>query len=53
MLAEFRHIRIELANLEQQVEDLIAQSKQIHEHEKQLEQEVVELKKQLQENGNK
>jgi hypothetical protein len=34
MVSEFRHIRMELANLEAQVEDLIAQSKQIHEHEK-------------------
>ena len=53
MVSEIRQIRIALANLEVQLEDFIAQSKQINEQKIKLEQEVAELKKQLQENGNK
>lgn len=53
MVSEIRQIRIALANLEVQLEDFIAQSKQINEQKIKLEQEVAELKKQLQENDNK
>lgn len=48
MVSEIRQIRIALANLEVQLEDFIAQSKQINEQKIKLE---AELKKKLEENG--
>ena len=51
MVSEIRQIRIALANLEVQLEDFIAQSKQINEQKIKLEQEVAELKKKLEENN--
>ena len=48
MVSEIRQIRIALANLEVQLEDFIAQSKQIHEQKIKLE---AELKKKLKESG--
>ena len=51
MVSEIRQIRIMLANLEVQLEDFIAQAKQMNEEKKKLEQELAELKKQ--DNGNK
>ena len=51
MVSEIRQIRIALANLEVQLEDFIAQSKQMHEQKIKLEQENAELKKKLEENG--
>lgn len=50
MVSEIRQIRIALANLEIQLEDFIAQSKQIHEQKIKLEQENAEFKKKLEEN---
>lgn len=47
MVSEIRQIRIALANLEVQLEDFIAQSKQINEQKIKLEQENAELKKKL------
>ena len=51
MVSEIRQIRIALANLEVQLEDFIAQSKQINEQKIKLEQENVELKNKLEENN--
>ena len=53
MVSELRKIRIALANLEVQLEDFIGQAKQINQQKLNLEQEVVNLKKQLENNGNK
>ena len=50
MVSEIRQIRIALANLEVQLEDFIAQSKQMHEQKIKLE---AELKKKLEENERK
>ena len=50
MVSEIRQIRIALANLEVQLEDFIAQSKQINEQKIKLE---TELKKKLEENEHK
>ena len=50
MVSEIRQIRIALANLEVQLEDFIAQSKQMYEQKIKLE---AELKKKLEENDNK
>ena len=53
MVSEVRQIRIALANLEVQLEDFIAQSKQINEQKIKLEQENAEFKKKLEENEHK
>ena len=51
--ADLRRIRIEIANLEAQLEDFIGQAKQMNQQKLNLEQEVANLKKQLEDNGNK
>ncbi len=53
MVSEIRQIRILLANLEVQLEDFIARSKNVHEQKIKLEKELEELKKKLEENDNK
>lgn len=53
MVSEIRQIRIALANLEVQLEEFIAQSKQMNEQRIKLEQENAELKKKLEENERK
>lgn len=50
MVSEIRQIRIALANLEVQLEDFIAQSKQMNQERLQLIKENSELKKKLKEN---
>lgn len=50
MVSELRQIRIALANLETQLEDFIGQAKQINIEKQQLQQEVENLKKQLNDN---
>ena len=53
MVSEIRQIRIALVNLEVQLEDFIAQSKQMNEQRIKLAQENAELKKKLEENEHK
>lgn len=53
MVSEIRQIRIALANLEVQLEDFIAQAKQMNEQRIKLEQENTELKNKLKENEHK
>lgn len=53
MVSELRRIRIEIANLEAQLEDFIGQAKQMNQQRLNLEQEVANLKKQLENNDNK
>lgn len=50
MVSEIRQIRIALANLEVQLEDFIAQSKQMNQERLQLIKENSELKNKLKEN---
>ena len=50
MVSEIRQIRIALANIEVQLEDFIAQAKQMNEKRIKLEQENTELKNKLKEN---
>lgn len=50
MVSELRQIRIALANLEIQLEDFIGQAKQINSEKQKLQQEVEDLKKQLNDN---
>lgn len=53
MVSEIRQIRIALANLEVQLEDFIAQARQMNTQNAQLEKEIADLKNKLKENDNK
>lgn len=53
MVSEIRQIRIALANLEVQLEDFIAQARQMNAQNAQLEKEITDLKNKLKENDNK
>lgn len=53
MVSEIRQIRIALANLEVQLEDFIAQARQMNVQNAQLEKEIADLKNKLKENDNK